>query len=316
MHKFTGEFSCQFCFLLCLIRIFVFFLEVEFSDSTHSDVTGELGTVSCGSTTSETEAEVMYTTIGAFHAGNLNLEDATRLTSVGVHLPSSLPSNTLCALVTSTGHSLVSPSAELILDTEKKQAADGEAKVSILGNQVPISVHQDQFVTEGLDNNTKMDVTEYVVRCAGDEQDAISHTSQERTEVVGGAVLQGGKLTGGFDVCITSMMNHITSEDGQDSTANSATKGLQPSVMSSGSSKRSRTLDFRDVHPDDHFAPPAVIFQVRSVSNDNLGPRHLRLVFEYNCEIKGDYDSPFSLLPINRSILKIHYTMDSVNLVF
>lgn len=262
MHKFTEEFSCQFCFLLCLIRIFVFLLEVEFSDSTHSDVTGELGTVSCGSTTSETEAEVMYTTIGAFHAGNLNLEDATRLTSVGVHLPSSLPSSTLCALVTSTGHSLVSPSAELILDTEKKQSADGEAKASILGNQVPISVHQDQFVTEGVDNNAKMDVTEYVVRCAGDEQDAISHTSQERAEVVGGAVLQGGKLTGGFDVCITSMMNHITSEDGQDSTANSATKGLQPSVMSSGSSKRSRTLDFRDVHPDDHFAPPAVIFQV------------------------------------------------------
>ena len=239
-----------------------FYLAVDFSDSPHGDITTELGTVSCGSTTSEVEAEVMYTTIGPFHAGNFNLEDAARLTSVGVHLPSSLPSTTLCALVTSAGHPLVSPSAELVLDTEKKQPEDGEIKTTSSENQVSVSVQQEQFVTGCLENNTKMDVTEYVVRCAGDEQDNITQSNQGRADVVGGAVLQGGKLGGSFDLCITSMMSHITSEEGQDGAGHSVTKTVQPSITASGSSKRSRTLDFRDVHPEDQFAPPAVIFQV------------------------------------------------------
>ena len=87
--------------------------------------------------------------------------------------------------------------------------------------------------------------------------DTISPAAQVRTEVVG---VDGTKLSGNFDLCITSMMSHITSEAGQDGTGgHPAVK----SVVSSGRSrKRSRTLDFRDVHPEDQFAPPAVIFQV------------------------------------------------------
>lgn len=235
-----------------------FFLAVDFTESSHGDMTAELGTVSCGSTTSETEPEVMYTTIGAFHAGNFNLDDAARLTSVGVHLPNSLPSTALCALVTSTGHPLVSPSTELVLEAEKKQSEDVEMKSTITGIQVPIAVQQEQFVTESLENNAKIDVTEFVVRSTNDDQDTISQATQGRVDVVGGTGLEGAKLTGGFDLCITSMMSHITSEEGQEGTAHSATKALQPS----GSGKRSRTLDFRDVHPEDQFAPPAVIFQV------------------------------------------------------
>ena len=222
----------------------------------------ELGVVSCGSNASETEPEVMYTTIGSFHPSNFNLDDAARLSAVGIHIPPSLQPNTLCALVTSTGNPLstgiplVSPSTELALETEKKQSEDGEMKeASISGIQVPISVQQEQFVTEDLENNTKLDVTEFVVRSTSD--DTISPAAQVRTEVVG---VDGTKLSGNFDLCITSMMSHITSEAGQDGTGGHA---AVKSVVSSGRSrKRSRTLDFRDVHPEDQFAPPAVIFQV------------------------------------------------------
>lgn len=222
---------------------------MDFHDSSHGDIAADLSVVSCGSNTSETEPEVMYTTIGAFHSSNFNLDDAARLSSVG----------TLCTLVTSTGHPLISPSAEIVLETEKKQSDDGEIKTAVSGIQVPVSIHQEQFVTEGLENNTKLDVSEFVVRSTSDDQDPISqHTAQARAEVVGGTVLEGGKVTGGFDLCISSMMSHITGPDGP----GSATKSLHPGVLSSDSVKRSRTLDFRDVHPEDQFAPPAVIFQV------------------------------------------------------
>lgn len=227
-----------------LITWLCFCFAVDFHDSSH-DI-AELSAVSCGSNTSETEPEVMYTTIGAFHSSHFNLDDATRL--------SSLPSTTLCALVTSTGHPLMSP-IEVVLETDKKQSDDGDIK-TIPGIQVPITVQQEQFVTEGLENNTKIDVSEFVVRSTSDDQDPISQhaAAQARADVVGGTVLEGGKLTGGFDLCITSMMSHITSE--------AASKTLHSSVVSSNSRKRSRTLDFRDVHPEDQFAPPAVIFQV------------------------------------------------------
>ena len=233
--------------------LFVICLAVDFTDSAQGDMTSDLSAVSCGSNTSETEPEVMYTTIGAFHSSNFNLDDATRLSSVGVHLPST----TLCALVTSTGHPLVSPTTEVVLETEKKQSDDGEIK-TISGIQVPITVQQEQFVTEGLESNAKIDVSEFVVRSANDEQDSMSqHAAQARAEVMGGTVLEGSKLIGGFDLCITSMMSHITSEAGQDGSG-TTTKTLH----SSDSRKRSQTLDFRDVHPEDQFAPPAVIFQV------------------------------------------------------
>ena len=228
---------------------------MDFHDSSHGDIAADLSAVSCGSNTSETEPEVMYTAIGAFHSGNFNLDDAARLSSVG----------TLCTLVTSTGHPLISPSAEIVLETDKKQSDDGEIKTTVSGIQVPVSIQQEQFVTEGLDSSTKLDVSEFVVRSTSDDQDPISHHSaQARAEVVGGPVLEGGKLTGGFDLCITSMMSHITSETGQDGPG-SATKSLHSGVVSSDSGKRSRTLDFRDVHPEDQFAPPAVIFQVCNV---------------------------------------------------
>lgn len=200
----------------------------------------------------------MYTTIGAFHSSNFSLEDATRLSSVGVHLPSS----TLCALVTSTGHPLVSPTTEVVLETEKKHLDDGEIK-AISGIQVPITVQQEQFVTEGLDSTSKIDVSEFVVRSTTDDQDSISqHPVQARAEMIGGTVLEGNKLTGGFDLCITSMMSHITSETGQEGSG-TTTKTLR----SNDSSKRSQSLDFRDVHPEDQFAPPAVIFQVCYLSS-------------------------------------------------
>lgn len=240
---------------------------VDFNDPTQS----ELGTaVSCGSTTSETETEIMYTTIGPFHAGSLNVEDAAHLTSVGVQLPSSLSATTLCALVTSAGHSLVSPSAEAVFDdTEKKQSDNsGINTINATRDQAPTPGQQTQFVAEGLGNSAKMDVAEYVVRCtATDEHNTISPSTQGRVEVVEGAVLQGDKL-GSFDLCITSMMSHITSEDSQHCAPHCTTKTLQPSGMSSGPSERSRTLDFRDVHPDDQFAPPAVIFQDEVKSSD------------------------------------------------
>jgi len=227
-------------------------LTVEFNDSSHGDITAELSAVSCGSNTSETEPEVMYTTIGAFHSSNFHLDDAARLSSVG----------TLCTLVTSAGHPLISPPGEIVLETETKQSDDGEIKTTVSGIQIPISIQQEQFATEGLENNSKLDVSEFVVRSTGDDQDPISqHSSQANTEVVGGTVLEGSKLTGGFDLCITSMMSHITSETGQEGLG-SATKALHSAVVSSDSAKRSRTLDFRDVHPEDQFAPPAVIFQV------------------------------------------------------
>ena len=255
---------CSKCSLLYCGYIFYlpFFPTVDFNDVSQGDMPAELGVVSCGSNASETEPEVMYTTIGSFHPSNFNLDDAARLSAVGIHIPPSLQPNTLCALVTSTGHPLstgiplVSPSTELALETEKKQSEDGEMKeASISGIQVPISVQQEQFVTEDLENNTKLDVTEFVVRSTSD--DTISAAAQVRTEVVG---VDGTKLSGNFDLCITSMMSHITSEAGQDGTGgHPAVK----SVVSSGRSrKRSRTLDFRDVHPEDQFAPPAVIFQV------------------------------------------------------
>ena len=245
------------------------FPTVDFSDASQGDMPAELGVVSCGSNASETEPEVMYTTIGSFHPSNFNVDDAARLSAVGIHIPPSLQPNTLCALVTSTGNPLstciplstgiplVSPPTELALETEKKQSEDGDIKeASISGIQVPISVQQEQFVTEDLENNTKLDVTEFVVRSTSD--DTISPAAQGSTEVVG---VDGTKLSGNFDLCITSMMSHITSEAGQDGTGeHSATV---KSVVSSGRSrKRSRTLDFRDVHPEDQFAPPAVIFQV------------------------------------------------------
>lgn len=225
---------------------------MEFNDSSHGDITAELSAVSCGSNTSETEPEVMYTTIGAFHSSNFHLDDAARLSSVG----------TLCTLVTSAGHPLISPPGEIVLETETKQSDDGEIKTTVSGIQIPISIQQEQFATEGLENNSKLDVSEFVVRSTGDDQDPISqHSTQANTEVVGGTVLEGSKLTGGFDLCITSMMSHITSETGQEGLG-SATKALHSAVVSSDSGKRSRTLDFRDVHPEDQFAPPAVIFQV------------------------------------------------------
>lgn len=229
---------------------------MDFNDSSHGDIVAELSAVSCGSNTSETEPEVMYTTIGAFHSSNFNLDDTARLPSVG----------TLCTLVTSAGHPLISPPGEIVLETEKKQSDDGEIKTTVSGIQVPISIQQEQFVTEGLENNSKLDVSEFVVRSTSDDQDTISqHSTQTRTEVVGGTVLEGSKLTGGFDLCITSMMSHITSETGQDGLG-SATKALHSAVVSSDTGKRSRTLDFRDVHPEDQFAPPAVIFQVHVMS--------------------------------------------------
>ena len=224
---------------------------MDFNDSSHGDIASELSAVSCGSNTSETEAEVMYTTIGAFHSSNFQLDDAARLSSVG----------TLCTLVTSAGHPLISPPGEIVLETEKKQT-DGEIKTIVSGIQIPISIQQEQFVTEGLENNSKLDVSEFDVRSTVDDQDPISrHSTQARPEVVGCPVLDGSKLTGGFDLCISSMMSHITSETGQEGLG-SATKALHPTVVSSDSGKRSRTLDFRDVHPEDQFAPPAVIFQV------------------------------------------------------
>lgn len=227
-------------------------LTVDFNGSSHGDITAELSTVSCGSNTSETEPEVMYTTIGAFHSSNFHLDDAARLSSVG----------TLCTLVTSAGHPLISSPGEIVLETDKKQSDDGEIKTTVSGIQVPISIQQEQYVTEGLESNSKLDVSEFVVKSASDDQDPISqHSTQTRTEVVGGTVLEGSKLTGGFDLCITSMMSHITSEAGQEGLG-SATKALHSAVVSSDAGKRSRTLDFRDVHPEDQFAPPAVIFQV------------------------------------------------------
>lgn len=225
---------------------------MDFHDSTHGDIAADLSVVSCGSNASETEPEVMYTAIGAFHSSNFNLDDAARLSSVG----------TLCTLVTSTGHPLISPSAEIVLETDKKESDDGGIKAAVSGIQLPVSIQQEQFVTEGLENTAKLDVSEFVVRSTCDDQDPISrHSVQSGAEVVGGTVLEGGKLSGGFDLCITSMMSHLTSETGQD-VAGSATKTLHSGVVSSESAKRLRTLDFRDVHPEDQFAPPAVIFQV------------------------------------------------------
>lgn len=232
-------------------------LRVDFTDSSQGALAADLSAVSCGSISSETEPEVLYTTIGAFHSSNFSLEDATRLSSVGVHLPSSA----LCALVTSTGHPLVSPTTEVVLETEKKHADDGEIK-TISGIQVP--VQQEQFVTEGLESTSKIDVSEFVGRSTNDDQDSISHHPvQARAEMIGGTVLEGNKLTGGFDLCITSMMSHITSEAGQEGSG-TTTKTLHASA----SSKRSRSLDFRDVHPEDQFAPPAVIFQDEVKSSD------------------------------------------------
>lgn len=234
-------------------------VRVDFTDSSQGVMTADLSAVSCGSISSEAEPEVLYTTIGAFHSSNFSLEDTTRLSSVGVHLPSS----TLCALVTSTGNPLVSPTTEVVLETEKKHSDDGEIK-TISGIQVPITVQQEQFVTEGLDNNSKIDVSEFVVRSTTDDQDSISqHPVQGRAEMIGGAVLEGNKLTGGFDLCISSMMSHITSETGQEGSG-TTTKTLR----SNDSSKRSQSLDFRDVHPEDQFAPPAVIFQDEIKSSD------------------------------------------------
>lgn len=224
---------------------------MDFHDSTHGDIAADLSVVSCGSNASETEPEVMYTTIGAFHSSNFNLDDAARLSSVG----------TLCTLVTSTGHPLISPSAEIVLETDKKESDDGGIKTAVSGIQVPVSIQQEQFVTESLENNAKLDVSEFVVRSTVDQDPISQHSVQSRTEVVEGTVLEGGKLSGGFDLCITSMMSHITSETGQD-VSGSASKTLHSGVVSSESAKRSRTLDFRDVHPEDQFAPPAVIFQV------------------------------------------------------
>ncbi|XP_073255988.1 uncharacterized protein [Porites lutea] len=235
---------------------------VDFNDASQGDMPVELSVVSCGSNASETEPEVMYTTISSFHPSNFNLDDAARLSAVGIHIPPSLQPNTLCALVTSTGNPLVSPSTELALETEKKQSEDGEMKeASISGIQVPISVQQQQFVTEDLENNTKLDVTEFVVRSTSD--DTISPAAQVRTEVV---VVDGTKLSGNFDLCITSMMSHITSEAGQDGTGGHA--AVKSVVSSSRSRKRSKTLDFRDVHPENQFAPPAVIFQDEVKSSD------------------------------------------------
>ena len=258
------------------------YLAVDFNDSSHGDLTAELGTVSCVSTTSETEAEVIYTTIGSFHPSNFNLDDATQPLTVGIHIPPSLPSSTLCALVTSTGNPLVSPSTELVFETEKKQSEDGEMKAAaISGIQGPISVQQEQFVTEGLGKNAKIDVSEFVVRNTSDDQETISQTSQGKAEVVGGTVLEGAKLSSSFDLCITSMMSHITSEEGGDGTGHSAAKNLQSGVVSARSRKRSRTLDFRDVHPEDQFAPPAVIFQVC-----------LSLLLEIVVDFKGEKKNP------------------------
>ena len=242
--------SFEWIFLLPKL-VCCYYLAVDFTDSSQGALAADLSAVSCGSISSETEPEVLYTTIGAFHSNNFSLEDATRLSSVGVHLPSSA----LCALVTSSGHPLVSPTTEVVLETEKKHADDGEIK-TISGIQVP--VQQEQFVTEGLESTSKIDVSEFVGRSTNDDQDSISHHPvQARAEMIGGTVLEGNKLTGGFDLCITSMMSHITSEAGQEGSG-TTTKTLHASA----SSKRSRSLDFRDVHPEDQFAPPAVIFQV------------------------------------------------------
>lgn len=216
----------------------------------------ELGPVSCGSATSETETEVMYTTIGAFHGGKLNVDDASQLTSVGVQFPSSLSTTTLCALVTSAGHSQL-VSADTVFDAERKQSDDSDIKTNSSGATVPTSIPQVQFVTEGLESGG-----EFVVRCANEEQN-VEVTTQGSVEVVEGTVFQGAKLPGSFDLCITNMMSHITSEESQHCIPHTATKTLSPSSsMPSRPSKRSITLDFQEVHPDVQFAPPAVIFQV------------------------------------------------------
>lgn len=80
---------------------------MDFDDSSHGDIAADLSAVSCGSNTSETEPEVMYTTIGAFNSSNFNLDDTARLPSVG----------TLCTLVTSAGRPLISPPGEIALET-------------------------------------------------------------------------------------------------------------------------------------------------------------------------------------------------------
>ncbi|PFX12910.1 GTP-binding protein A [Stylophora pistillata] len=211
-------------------------VRVDFTDSSQCVMAADLSAVSCGSISSEAEPEVLYTTIGPFHSSNFSLEDATRLSSVGVYLPSS----TLCALVSSTGNPLVSPTNEVVLETEKKQSDDGEIK-SISGIQVPITVLQEEFVTEGLDS-----------------------TFKARAEMVKGTVLEGNRHTGRFDLCISSMMSHITSETDQEGSG-TTTK----TSCSNDSNKRSQSLDFRDVHPEDQFAPPAVIFQDEIRSSDS-----------------------------------------------
>lgn len=222
----------------------------------------ELGPVSCGSATSETETEVMYTTIGAFHGGKLNVDDASQLTSVGVQFPSSLSTTTLCALVTSAGHSQL-VSADTVFDGERKQSDDSDIKTNSSGATVPTSIPQVQFVTEGLESGG-----EFVVRCANEEQN-VEVTTQGSVEVVEGTVFQGAKLPGSFDLCITNMMSHITSEESQHCIPHTATKTLSPSSsMPSRPSKRSITLDFQEVHPDVQFAPPAVIFQDEVKSSD------------------------------------------------
>ena len=70
---------------------------MDFSDSSHGDIAAELSAVSCGSNTSETEPEVMYTT----------MDDAARLSSI----------STLCTLITPAGHPLISSPEEIVLET-------------------------------------------------------------------------------------------------------------------------------------------------------------------------------------------------------
>ena len=210
----------------------------------------ELCVVSGGSATSETDPEVTYTTIGSFHTSDFNLDDTSRLTSVGVQLPAS--TTTLCALVTSSGDSLTSPSVEGGLDTGRKHLEGKSSTVRKV--EVPCVLQREGFVSETMDDSSKLDVAEFVVR--SNDKDVVSHGAHATTDSVDAAVLDGAaKLVGGFDLCITSMMSHISSSE--------ATAVASASTVAAPTGrKQSTALDFRDVHPEDQFAPPALIFQV------------------------------------------------------
>ena len=211
--------------------------------------TGEL--VVSGAMLSESEAEVTYTTIQTFSEDFGS--DVTPLPAGCVQFTPS--TSGLCALVTSAENPLISSSADsqgsIQVRVRAASQLDDAAGEGIASETVHLPLQAgEQFVNVSLEDGTRIDVTEFVVRSEESETGASRTRQRSESSDAGGAT---PKMAGcGFDLSISSMMRHLRSGGEPLDGGARAKEHVTPHAP----------LDLRSA--EEQFAPPAVIFQVLS----------------------------------------------------